>query len=56
MGTMFSTRVKEKNGGFDQEKLFSKMEQLYLSGMVVSLYVFRQTDFAKLRTILRTQC
>ena len=42
---MFSTSVKEKNGGLDQEKLFSKMEKLYLSGMVVSLYVFRQTDF-----------
>ena len=53
MGTMFSTSVKEKNGDLDQEKLFSKMEKLYLSGMVVSLYVFRQTDFVKLRTILQ---
>ena len=53
MGTMFSTSVKEKNGGLDQEKLFSKMEKLYLSGMVVPLYVFRQTDFVRLRTILQ---
>ena len=32
---MFSTSVNEKNsGGSDQEKLFSKMEKLYLSGIV----------------------
>ena len=51
-GTNVSTSVKEKNGGSDQGKLFSKMEIVFV-GMVVSLYVVHQTDFVRLKTILQ---